>query len=211
MSRNTPLDPDGQPAPWFNSTRRIERDLSEMLGLAKGVLFDGAVTDEEARRLLDWTEDHADIISAWPGRVLHQRLRSIFSDGRVTEEERSDLAELLQLLGGHDAGMVGGITTSTELPLDDPPPLVEIPDRVFVLTGRFAYGPRRVCEESLRAIGGWPEPNVTLHTDYVVIGTFASRDWIQTPFGRKIEKAVEYREQHGRPAIIAEDHWAASF
>lgn len=205
----TPLDADGQPNPFFNQMRRAERDLAEMLGLAKGVLSDGVVTRDEALALLNWSEDHLDVVSVWPGRVLHQRLRRIFSDGKVTDDERKDLAELLTLLVGGDAGMIGGETTSTELPLDDPRPLIEIPDRVFVLTGRFALGPRPACEEELRRIGGWPERSVTKRVDYVVIGTFGSRDWAQTSFGRKIEKAVHYREKYGHPAIISEDHWAA--
>ena len=69
---------------------------------------------------------------------------------------------------------------------------MEIPNRTFAFTGRFAYGTRGACEEAVRRIGGWVEPNVTKHADYLIIGTFASRDWLQTGYGRKILKAVEY-------------------
>lgn len=37
----TNLDDHGQPKPALNATRRIQRNLAEMLGLAKGILFDG--------------------------------------------------------------------------------------------------------------------------------------------------------------------------
>jgi hypothetical protein len=48
----TTLDPHGQPLSGdLNRARRTERDLSEMLGLAKGMLADGIVNDEEARFL----------------------------------------------------------------------------------------------------------------------------------------------------------------
>lgn len=85
------LDQDGQPQANFNEHRRITRDLAEMLGLAKGVLADGRVSDEEVRALNAWTEAHPDVVSAWPGRILHRRLRTILSDGRVTNQERADL------------------------------------------------------------------------------------------------------------------------
>jgi hypothetical protein len=82
---------------------------------------------------------------------------------------------------------------------------LELIDRV-----RFAFGPRKACEEATTDLGGQAKRKVTLETDYVVIGTFGSRDWVQSSFGRKIEKAVEYRENYGSPAIISEDHWAGA-
>lgn len=205
----TPTDPDGQPeSTRFNAARRVERDVAEMLGLVKGVPADGVVTDLEARKLWDWTDAHRDVVSVWPGKVLASRLKRIFADGHVSDEEREDLQELLELLVGGEGGLIAKESTSTELPIDRPPPSIEIPDRVFVLTGRFAFGPRHECEKALKRIGGWVETRVTRRTDFVVIGTFGSRDWIQTTHGRKIQKAVDYREKYGAPHIIAEDHWA---
>ncbi len=51
---------------------------------------------------------------------------------------------------------------------------------------------------------------MTQRTNYLIIGTFGSRDWVHTSFGRKIEKAVQYRIAGCRLAIVGEDHWAAS-
>jgi hypothetical protein len=48
---------------------------------------------------------------------------------------------------------------------------------------------------------------VTKRTDYLVIGTFGSRDWVHTSFGRKIEKAVSLRGSGSGIAIAVEDHW----
>jgi hypothetical protein len=43
------LDSDGQPLNLgFNHARRTERNLCELLGLAKGLLADGVVTETEA-------------------------------------------------------------------------------------------------------------------------------------------------------------------
>lgn len=203
------LDPHGQPDPLFNFPRRVERDVAEMLGLAKGVLVDGVVTEDEARFLYDWTAAHPDVVGGWPGKVLARRLRQVFRDGWVSDEERRDLTDLLTELTGGGIYMGGGAEPSTLLPFDDPLPEIEIPNRVFVLTGRFAYGTRDACQDALRSVGGWSEDNVTLDTNYLVIGTFASRDWIQSNWGRKIEKAVRYREENGWPRIITEEHWAA--
>lgn len=48
------LDPDGQALNLaFNRARRTERDVCELLGLAKGLLADGVVTESEATLLRD--------------------------------------------------------------------------------------------------------------------------------------------------------------
>ena len=58
--------------------------------------------------------------------------------------------------------------------------------------------------------GALCESTVTRRTRYLVVGTFGSRDWVHSSFGRKIEKAVEL-EQAGMPlSIVGEDHWAAA-
>ena len=46
---------------------------------------------------------------------------------------------------------------------------------------------------------------------YLAIGHFASRDWVHTTFGRKIERAVEMRKRYGMPAIISEERLVKFF
>ena len=204
-------DLDGQPFnSRFNRARRAERDISEMLGLAKGVLADGQVTDAEANLLRDWLRAHPDAVDGWLGEILWRRLHRIFEDGRVGEVERRDLAQLLSDLVGGKAGILVGDTTATDLPLDQPPPELHFLGSVFVFTGKFAFGLRAACEREVRRLGGLSERGITRRTKYLVIGTFGSRDWVQTSFGRKIEKAVAYRDRGTGLAIVSEDHWATA-
>lgn len=207
----TSLDPHGQPYNMhFNRGRRTERDLSELLGLAKGVLADGVVSAQEAELIRVWVENHGDAAARWPINALHDRLARIFQDGRVDEEERTELAELLTALVGGEAGIIGGADAATDLPIDTPPPVIAWPDSVFVFTGKFAFGPRTECERSAARLGGRCESHVTRRTNYLVIGTFGSRDWAQTSFGRKIEAAVRLRMEGHPLAIVSEDYWAGS-
>ena len=81
--------------------------------------------------------------------------------------------------------------------------------RIFVFTGQMAFGPRQDCQRHVELFGGLCEASVTRRTNYLVIGTFASRDWAHTSFGRKIEKAVGLRDRGQPLAIVAEHHWAA--
>ncbi len=202
-------DPQGQPYNLrFNRARRAERDLSEMLGLVKGLLADGVVTEAESALLANWAEQHPDAVEQWPLPALKARLDQVFADGRVDEVERRDLAELLEAIVGGTAGIIIGEDAATELPVDQPPPALLWNESVFVFTGKFAFGPRAECERETLKLGGLCEANITRRTRYVVIGTFGSRDWVHTSFGRKIEKAVEYRADGVPLAIVGEDHWA---
>jgi NAD-dependent DNA ligase len=205
------LDPDGQPLnERVNAHRRLERDISEMLGLAKGILADGLVTPNEAELLARWLAAHPDAMETWPTNILASRLQRVFSDGVVSAEEQDDLKDLLSDLVGGRAGIIAGDNAATALPFDRPPPNLLFPDKTFVLTGKFAFGPRTACQRQVAVSGGRCENDVTMRTDYLVIGTFGSRDWVHTSHGRKIEKAVHYRQQGRALFIVSEDHWAAS-
>ena len=205
------LDADGQPNNLrFQQARRTERDVSEFLGLAKGVLADGLVAEAEAHLIRAWIAGHPDAVHHWPISALTERLERIYADGRVDEAERRDLAELLAALVGGQAGMLVGQDTATDLPIDRPAPPIVWTGSVFVFTGKFVFAPRAECERQVTRLGGLPESNITRRTRYLVIGTFGSRDWVQTSFGRKIQQAVDYREAGQPLAIVNEDHWAAS-
>ena len=205
------LDDQRQPVSIaLNAARRRDRDVSEMIGLAKGVLADGVVTAAEAALLRDWAAAHPEAVSAFPGDLLFSRLQRIFADGVVSPEEQEDLADLLRQLVGGTAGIIAGEDAALVLPLTLPPPVITFQGRTFVFTGKFAFGPRSACESSVTSLGGRCGSSVTRDIHYLVIGTFGSRDWIHTSHGRKIEQAVGLRSKAQQVAILAEDHWAAS-
>lgn len=206
----TYVDLDHQPHPDFNAGRRIDRGIGEMLGLCKGVLADGVVSEAEVQMLRDWIRANPDVACAWPGDVIAQRLLDIYADGMVDPEEREDLADLLRQIVGGEAGVVVGQNLSTTLPLDTPAPELAFDGQVYVFTGKFAFGPRSACEETVTRLGARCDSTITKRTRVLVVGTFASRDWIQTSYGRKIERAAEYRAAGVPLCIVGEDHWASS-
>lgn len=205
------LNDDGQPFAFgFNSHRRLERDISELLGLAKGMLADGVVSDAEIVLLHEWMLTHPEPVSHWPCDRIATRLQAVLADGIVDPEEQADLADLLAKLVGGNAGILADDNAATALPLDRPAPKLVFAQREYVLTGKFAYGTRTACERLVQDRGGSCEAGVTMHTDYLVIGTFGSRDWVHTSYGRKIEKAVDYRNRGAPVSIVCEQHWAAA-
>lgn len=136
------------------------------------------------------------------------RLAQYFSDGRIDDDERAELKALLEaLIGGTESVLVGS-DAATQLPLDSPAPLISFERELYVFTGRFAYGTRRDCEREVLTRGGAVADDVTQETSFLIIGTFGSRDWSQTSFGRKIRRAVELRGGGMPIRIVGEDHWS---
>lgn len=203
------LDPHGQPENGrLNRARRTERDVSELLGLAKGMLADGIVNDEEATYLQAWGLNHPDAVLQWPTCLIFTRLKQFFSDGVIDGAERAELQTLLAQLVGGTESLVLGYEGATTLPLDVPAPVIAWIGETYVFTGRFAYGPREVCEREVTGRGGLCEHTVTKRTSFLVVGTFGSEDWAHASYGRKIEHAVQLRGGGCQLRIVGEDHWA---
>lgn len=210
-SRVAGLDAHGQPMPQFGAARVSARSLDELMGFVRGILADGEVSDAEARALLTWCESNPLAVAEWPGREIATRLSRIFADGVVTDEEREDLAALLQAATGGQPETPCGTGRSTRLPLNDPVPELVFLGSTFVFTGQFVYGTRQACEAEVIQRGGHCSSGVTKGTDFVVIGELCSRDWLYSTHGTKIQKAVEYRDERRVPiAIVPEEAWVAA-
>lgn len=202
------LDEHGQPQNRaFNARHRVERDTAELLGIAKGLLADGIVVEQEAEYLRQWGTTHPEAISRFPVSLLFTRLNQFFRDGQVDDDERAELRDLLSKLVGGQISVTLGLDAPSELPLDSPPPLVCWDDEVYVFTGRFAWGTRAHCHTEVISRGGRVENNVTRRTTFLVLGTFSSPDWKNTSYGRKIERAAELRDSGFALRIVGEDHW----
>jgi len=212
MKDRDAYDEHGQPSnPVYHAARRTLRDASELLGIAKGMLADGIVNDEEASFVAQHVSAHPDIEDDPVLRLLAQRVRQIFADGRIDEEEREELKGLLEDLVGGRASLTLGYDASTELPLDKPAPLMCYGrDEVYVFTGRFAYGTRRQCQKEVLDRQSEVEDAVTRRTTFLVIGSFGSRDWTTSSYGTKIRRAVELRNEGFAVRLVSEDHWASN-
>jgi len=203
-----PLDLHGQPLnPAFNVAKRRARDVSEMLGIAKGLIADGVLNEDEARYLRDWGNNHPEAVELWPASLVFTRLKQFYADGRIDDDERVELQGILASLVGGDVTVNLGLDGAAELPLDHPAPLIGWHGEMYVFTGRFAYGTRKQCEREVIERGGSVDGGVTKRTTFLVIGTFSSRDWQQSSYGSKIVRAAELRESGVPLRIVGEDHW----
>ena len=194
----------------IHQQRRVEQGVAEMLGLIRGVIADGLVSQDEAQRLSEWARQNPETATRYPANLLSRRLERIFSDGRLDTRERTRLAAMLTQLAEHSGGMSHGYPLATDLPLTDPAPEVAFEGQTFVFGGELAYGPLHACEREVVELGGVCESSVNRRTDFVVIGSLAASDWSQAAFGPLIDDVVLYRARGVSIAVITEEHWAAA-
>lgn len=181
-----------------------------MVGLVRGVVADGRVSEDEAHRLSSWARENPEIATRYPANLLSRRLERIFMDGRVDRRERARLAAMLEQLAENPSGFGGGYPLATDLPITQPPPEVVFEGQTFVFGGEMAYGPLHACEREVMELGGSCEHTVNRRTDYVVIGTIAADDWCQGSFGGLVDEVVQYRSRGVPIAVITEEHWVSA-
>jgi len=212
---HTPNPPDvrdasGDPPRRYYVERTADRLVAEMLGLCRGVLADGVVSEDEALALRRWVGAHPDVGMQFPGNVLSQRLLRMFQDGVLDDDERADLHEFLRDLVGEDVERPMEVDRPIRIGFDDPPPTLMFDGWEYVFTGRFAYGTRAACTRAVEERGGFVRNTLTMRTRVLVVGVGASPAWIAANYGLKIAGAVEARAEGHPIFIVPEEHWVIS-
>lgn len=199
-----PLSRSGMP-----TNNLDDYQISALLGLCRGLIADGKIDQSEADTLHIWLAAHETTIENPVMSEFRKKLEP-FIRRKIVDSDSSE--QLLQLLSGLAGGKteVGECLGAMTLWLDDPPPKVMFKDRRFCLTGKFSYGKRGHCEDEIRNRGGICQSSPGKTTDYLVIGSYAEGAWIQSAYGRKIEKAVALRADGLPIRITSERHWLAS-
>jgi NAD-dependent DNA ligase len=203
------LDKNKQPLDiGLNFANNEIKAINTLYGLIMGITADQSVNDDEIHFLNLWLNDNEAYTNSFPLNVVKHRIDSIFHDSIITQAEREDLCQTLsQLLGGtfQETGAAGGFSTTYGI---DEPDAITIKDSTFCLTGAFITGTRDKCEQIITQLGGIPTSSINKKLNFLVIGALASRDWVATSHGRKIEKAMYYREQGSQVIILSEETWA---
>ncbi|MDH5678739.1 MAG: BRCT domain-containing protein [Nitrospinota bacterium] len=201
------LDEHGQPVNRrFNKERLEGRSIDELVGIGKGIIADNVVNQDEATFILRWMQANDEYLDRWPCNRLYDRIRQMMADKVLDDIERKELFEIMkESFGGISLEEIA--TNQSALPVNKPYPELYFAEKTYVFTGKFIYGTRWDCQKAVVSRSAWVESRVTKRTDYLIIGTLASTDWAHSSHGKKIEKAMKYRQLFGKPIIVSEEHW----
>ncbi|MDE0365126.1 MAG: BRCT domain-containing protein [Gammaproteobacteria bacterium] len=194
----------------FNRKDVADKQVDTLIGLCKGIAADGVVSQQEAEFLQGWLAANEITIQSNPiTATLLSRVNDMLADGVLDREEAQDLLAALRSFAG-ETPEVGEFIKTTSLPVNRPEPPIKFADRRFCFTGTFGYGSRTQCANLIETLGGTHARTVTMKLDYLVLGSYVTPSWAHEAFGRKIEKAIYYRDERDRNiAIVSERHWVA--
>ena len=207
----TILDDDAQPVNKRCGAARLnDRKIDELIGLCKGMVADNKMDESEGKFLLEWMENNHEIVMQFPANVIYPRLASMLDDDVLDQDEQKELLDLVKQFTGNPENPTSATVTDNAslLPLCEPAPHISFEEKLFCLTGKFITGSRKKCEAVIKERGGTTGKIPTFNTNYLVIGLYGSAEWIHSTYGRKIEKAVGYRDAGKGIHIISEKHWA---
>ena len=193
----------------YQKKRLRDRTVDELIGLSRGIIADKVVNQQEAEFLMKWMAANASYCEDKIVSQLYCRIQEMLIDGILDADEQKELLEILRMFTG-EFTIQQPRSLPTALPFNNPLPEIEFPCMKFCLTGKFAYGPRKICEQVITERGGKVSSTIYTTVNYLVVGYFGSRHWSHTSYGRKIEQAAELRANKYKIAIIPEDHWATA-
>lgn len=191
----------------FNRKRIDDRQIDTLIGLSKGLVADELVNQSEAESLLNWLVQNRQATENPIVVNLLEKVSSMLEDGVLDEDESTELLELLRQISGEPSEF-GELSKTTTLPVDDPMPEIQFEGAKFLFTGTCAYGARTHCHLATEQLGGVIVRNVSKALDYLVLGSYVTDSWAHETYGRKIEKAMQYRDDGISVAIVTEEHWA---
>ena len=191
----------------FNRKNIDDRQIDTLIGISKGLLADGKIDHNEAEFLFTWLIQSRQASNNPIIVNLLERVSAMLEDGVLDQDESEELFELLRKIAGNSSE-IGELGKTSSLPINHPMPAVTFEDREFLFTGTFAYGTRKECQFAVESLGGRNAKGVTKKLNYLVLGTYVTDSWAHETFGRKIEKAMEYRDSGIPLCIITEEHWA---
>ncbi len=186
-----------------------EKDqVNEFLGLLSGIAADDLVNEMEINTMVTWLNNNKNIIDVWPVYDIHDKLAIIIKKGFLTTEDSIELLAFIKKLTGTDFLSTGVAEANSSELFDTNIESIKYQNyTTFCFTGKFSCGTRKELEEQVKGRGSKKTKDVSGNVDYLVVGALASRDWICTSHGRKIEAAHALQRKGHRIAIISEEQW----
>lgn len=171
------------------------RALHELSEYIKYMIADDYISDIEISVLEEWLEDNKNLAGNYPYDVIYEKLADILEDRIITDSEREELLDLL--IDQSDPVQFHSEECKS----------IDFTNKVVCLTGDFDSGSRSEMERTFQSAGAVISKNVTLKTDYLIVGGSGSAAWSCGNYGNKVKKALEL-QKNGKPIVIIREDTA---
>lgn len=167
--------------------------LQLLEGIVEGISCDDVINEEEVINLQKWLKEHDYLKGVYPFDKIYCMVENVLADGKVSEEEKKELAIAFREL-------YNPVSSHTE---EDT--LIDLNGKTFCLSGEFSCASKSEVSKKLVEKGAIEKSGVSSKLDYLFVGGFGSAAWKFGKIGGKIAKAMELQEKGCKIQIIGED------
>lgn len=164
--------------------------MQVLIGIVRGLLADEELNDEEILSLQKWMQSHKYLSGNFSFNKIEKKLSNILEDGIITQDEKNELFEDLNLFIHPDRKAKGNTIVFEKMS--------------FCLTGHFNKVSRSDISRMITENGGTIQANITKKTNYLLVGERGEKS---TKFGKrsgKLSKALQLQQKGSEIKIISE-------
>ncbi|AVK49925.1 NAD-dependent DNA ligase [Clostridium sp. MF28] len=195
----------------------ITHGLQQLQGIMHGILADNVVDDSEIERIKLWIQSHDFLVGYYPYDEVSSLLTSILSDKVITDDEKNILKVYFSEFVDSNSSIKIDFNEIENLKNDytvngicSVCPEIDFNNKTFCFTGASTKATRKDFETLIPSLGGTFSKNITKKTDYLIIGGNGNTCWAYSCYGRKVEQAINLRQNGSKIIIIHEnDFWDA--
>lgn len=184
-------------------------DIQRLHGILGGIAADAKILEKELAGLRIWLSEHEHLKTCWPYDEIDSILTSVMADKKIDANEHKLLlhwfSEFIQraderVIASAPIEIKGTITGLCAIT-----PEIKFKDSLFCLTGASSKYKRSDFVKVIRKLNGKYTEYINKSVNYLIVGAEGNPCWQYACYGRKVEKAVEYRKAGSKLLIVHEN------
>lgn len=190
----------------------VTSSLQELHGIIHGIMADNILVEEELEKLYEWMENRDFLKGFYPFDEIHSLLITIRSDGVISDDEinmmKAYLGNFIDTRTSYNINEIEIQELQNQYSISGicaVCPDITFKNKTFSFTGTSGRAKRKDIAETIIKMGGEFNNNVTQKTDFLIVGSDGNPCWAFSCYGRKVEKAVNFRKT-GLPIIILHEN-----
>lgn len=193
----------------------ITSDIQKLHGIIYGILADNEINDAEIHQLNQWIEDNKSLKNTYPYEEIYSLILGILEDNIITDEEKNILkvffSDFIDTTTSYNVNQLEIDELKKEIHIDGicaAQPEIIVKDNLFCFTGTSTKTSRKDFSNLITSLGGLYKDDVVSATKYLVVGNEGNPCWAFSCYGRKIQKAMDFRKKGKDITIVNEnDFW----
>jgi NAD-dependent DNA ligase len=183
----------------------VTADIQRLQAILGAIVSDEVISEAELETLSNWLEEHTHLRQCWPFDEVDSLITAAMKDHWIDPAEQRNLLEYFSSFTPADLDFDKPTSTANTLQgICSVTPEIVFDDRLFCFTGESTRASRDEMKIMVLDRGGQVRSAVSPRLNYLIVGSNGNPCWAYACYGRKIEKAIQLRQQGENIVIVHE-------